>query len=55
MADAPPIKVDAVKRRMDAGEDFTFIGVRKFETLRLVENSEGQTDSCVLHLTERRV
>ena len=38
MADAPRIKGDAVKRRMDAGEDFPFIGVRKFETLRLGRN-----------------
>jgi rhodanese-related sulfurtransferase len=28
MADVPRITVDEVKRRMDAGEDFTFIDVR---------------------------
>ena len=47
MADAPRIKVDAVKRRMDAGEDFTFIGVRKFETLRLGGKSEGMLQKAI--------
>jgi rhodanese-related sulfurtransferase len=28
MADAPRITVDEVKRRMESGEDFTFIDVR---------------------------
>ena len=47
MADAPRIKVDAVKRRMDAGEDFTFIGVRKFETLRLGGKSDGMLQKAI--------
>lgn len=31
MADAPRITVDELKRRMEAGEDFTLIDVRKPE------------------------
>ncbi len=32
MADAPRITVDELKKRMEAGEDFTLIDVRKPET-----------------------
>jgi rhodanese-related sulfurtransferase len=40
MADAPRITVEQLKRRMDAGEDFTLIDVRN-------PNAWAETDSVI--------
>jgi sulfur-carrier protein adenylyltransferase/sulfurtransferase len=42
MADAPRITVEELKRRMDAGEDFTVIDVRN-------PNAWAETDTVIAH------
>jgi rhodanese-related sulfurtransferase len=42
MADAPRITVEELKRRMDAGEDFTVIDVRN-------PNAWAETDTVIPH------
>ena len=51
MADAPRITVEELKRRMDAGEDFTVIDVRNPQGLGGNEHGDTGSDSGALGQT----